>query len=261
MASLSSEFVALIARAVNSDGISTTLKELFSVLKLPESELILDNVESIKEVLESVNFELIPSLASGSLISERILRSKNRPPINEEIARSEISNGENTFLEFKSSMLYDHKKAKAVPNLSINEYLSEDVLLSCLKTIAAFLTTDGGILYIGVEDDGNCIGLEHDCRIIGHKTFDADKWQLKLRSYFTGRFKDGKVINDYVDVTIIGINGVSVARLKVLPRRKLSFVIDKETKKPLLFRRQGNQTAIVEIDEVEDFLSIRALRI
>lgn len=260
MESLSSEFVALIAKAVNSDGISTTLKELFSVLRLPESELILDNVEAVKGVLESVDFELVPPLSSGSLTSERILRSKNRPPINEEIAKNEIASGENTVLEFKSSMLYDHKKAKAVPNLSINEYLSEDVLLSCLKTVAAFLNTDGGILYLGVEDDGHCIGLEHDCRIIGHKTFDADKWQLKLRSFFTGRFKEGKVVNDYVDVIIVNVDGTAVARLKILPRRKLSFVFDKETKKPLLFRRQGNQTAIVEIDEVEDFLSVRTLR-
>lgn len=260
MESLSSEFVALIARAVNSDGISTTLKELFSVLKLPESELILDNVESIKEVLESVNFELVPSLSSGSLTSERILRSKNRPPVNDEIAKNEIAGGEGTVIEFKSSMLYDHKKAKTLPNLPINEYSSENVLHSCLKTIAAFLNSEGGVLYIGVEDDGHCIGLDHDCKIIGHKSFDADKWQLKLRSFFTGRFKEGKVINDYVDVTIIEINGAFIARLKILPRRKLSFVIDKDSKKPLLYRRQGNQTVIVEIDEVEEFLSFRALR-
>lgn len=35
-----------------------------------------------------------------------------------------------------------------------------------LKTIAAFLNTEGGTLVIGVEDDGNIFGLEGDLALV-----------------------------------------------------------------------------------------------
>lgn len=55
-------------------------------------------------------------------------------------------------LEFKSSFIYDVKKR--CKNKSLKK--------ECTKTIAAFLNSDGGTLLVGVEDDGNIIGVAQD---------------------------------------------------------------------------------------------------
>lgn len=63
-----------------------------------------------------------------------------------------ISAGENDHIEFKSSLRW---------NLKANQK-DERLTHAVLKTIAAFLNSDGGTLVVGVADDGVILGLEHD---------------------------------------------------------------------------------------------------
>ena len=67
-----------------------------------------------------------------------------------------ISQGESTRLEFKSTLQWDVKQNTK------NDALRKMVL----KTIAAFLNTEGGTLLIGVEDDGSVYGLEADLALV-----------------------------------------------------------------------------------------------
>ena len=63
-----------------------------------------------------------------------------------------IAAGEGDRIEFKSTLrhnLHTGKVDKKIEN-------------ACLKTIAAFLNTAGGVLLIGVDDEGNALGLEAD---------------------------------------------------------------------------------------------------
>lgn len=63
-----------------------------------------------------------------------------------------IALGESEKLEFKSTLRWNlmaNKADKAIEN-------------SALKTVVAFLNTEGGILLIGVKDDGSVIGIESD---------------------------------------------------------------------------------------------------
>ena len=60
---------------------------------------------------------------------------------------------ESRTLEFKSSLRW---------NLRDNRQDDEHVTLAALKTIAAFLNTEGGDLLIGVADDRVVLGIEHD---------------------------------------------------------------------------------------------------
>lgn len=257
MQPVSGEITELISKSVHTEGLSVTLNELRSKLNIPKSEFILEDIEHIQEKLIELKLEITPSVAVGDANSERILRSKHRPRYDEEFVKTEIANIESADLEFKSSMLFDHKKAKASPNLPFQEYKSEGVIHSFIKTIAAFFNTGGGVLYLGVEDNGDFIGLEPDCFILGCKTFDADKWQLAFRDFIATRFKEGNSVNDYLDIVFINVGDLIVARVRVPKRKKLSFVIDKEKNRTLLFRRQGNKTNNVEIDEVEEFLAFR----
>ena len=63
-----------------------------------------------------------------------------------------IKTGENDKLEFKSTLrwnLHTDKADKKIEN-------------SCLKTVAAYLNSDGGLLLVGIDDDGNALGIGKD---------------------------------------------------------------------------------------------------
>ena len=61
--------------------------------------------------------------------------------------------GESATLEFKSSLRW---------NLREDRKDDKRITHAALKTIAAFLNTDGGDLLIGVADDGTALGIDHD---------------------------------------------------------------------------------------------------
>ena len=63
-----------------------------------------------------------------------------------------IEKGETRTLEFKSTLRYCIKNKKPL------DYIEHSIL----KTIAAFANCDGGTLLVGVDDDGEVLGLEND---------------------------------------------------------------------------------------------------
>ncbi len=98
----------------------------------------------------------------------------------EKIARS----GENSGLEFKSTLRWDLKQGKA------NSALEK----ASLKTIAAFLNSQGGTLLIGVRDDGSVEGIETD------KFLNEDKFLLHLWTLI--RTTMGRDISTYLQITL-----------------------------------------------------------
>jgi rubrerythrin len=80
-----------------------------------------------------------------------------------------IKGGENERVEFKSSMRWDCKKS------SVNKDLEHEIT----RTISAFLNSSGGILLIGVDNDGNILGIEKDLKILKGKQ-DKDAFELQL---------------------------------------------------------------------------------
>ena len=68
-------------------------------------------------------------------------------------AEALIKRGESKTLEFKSTLRW---------NLKDNRKDDKAITHAALKTIAAFLNTEGGDLLIGVADDGQVVGLEPD---------------------------------------------------------------------------------------------------
>lgn len=235
-------------------GCEVTLNSLFNAL---EAEgLALDQLEVAKDFLDKWAFDLFPPISTGDFDTPRILKPRDLPTITQELAMQEISRGESSTLELKASLLYDYNRAEAVPNTPIQQLKSNDVLYSSLKTIAAFLNSEGGTLYIGVSNDLKPLGLVNDCILFGLESFDKDAWELEFRNHLTGKFKDGKAINDYVTTSFIPLDQVCVARVQVFERSRLAFI--QENIGPRLYRRQGNRTAEVSIDEVEEYLLYRA---
>jgi hypothetical protein len=78
-----------------------------------------------------------------------------------------ISKGENERVEFKSSISWD------VNTKQKNKALEHTIA----KTIASFMNTHGGVLFIGVNDAGEFVGLEGDIKISKGQNEDG----LRLR--------------------------------------------------------------------------------
>ncbi len=88
-----------------------------------------------------------------------------------EITTSElIASGEGHTVEFKSTARWNLHTAQADPKL---EHL-------ILKTVCGFLNAEGGSLFIGVDDEGNILGIDKDLATLGHKA-NMDGYELFLR--------------------------------------------------------------------------------
>ena len=79
-----------------------------------------------------------------------------------------ISKGENKEVEFKQTFALDVKSRKK----------EKYIVKSCIKTIAAFLNTEGGTLLVGVSDDGEILGIEEE---VGLLYKNNDKFLLNFK--------------------------------------------------------------------------------
>jgi predicted HTH transcriptional regulator len=107
----------------------------------------------IQEIVDS-NFELYKRItddhAFGEAIKTFLFDQYLRAHRN---AEELIKRGESKTLEFKSTLRW-----------SLKEDRQDDkgVTYAVLKTVGAFLNTEGGDLLIGVADDGSIVGIERD---------------------------------------------------------------------------------------------------
>ena len=248
----SSKLPTLISTALRT-GVEITLDELASLLCL--KGMMLDQLSLIQKFFDDWQLEVSPTTATGDFGTARILRSRQMPLHNADTVTAEIRDGESSRVEFKASFLYDHKKSQVMPGIALRELRSEEVLFSSLKTIAAFLNCGGGLLFAGLDDSASAVGLHYDCALLGCDAFDGDRWQIEFRNHLTGKFKDGVILNDYINVSFVLFNGLYVARIEINGRRRLAFLKSGGALK--LYRRQGNRSVEVQIDEIEEFIETR----
>jgi hypothetical protein len=111
-------------------------------------------VEHVIQEIVDTNFDLYKRItddrAFGEAVKNFLFDQYLRAHRN---AEDLIRRGESKTLEFKSTLRW-----------SLKEDRQDDkgVTYAALKTIAAFLNTEGGDLLIGVSDDGSIVGIERD---------------------------------------------------------------------------------------------------
>ena len=121
-----------------------------------------------------------------------------------------ISQGENDNLEFKSTFRWDIRQAKKNPAIEH----------AALKSITAFLNSEGGDLLLGVADDGSIIGIETD-GFANDDKFLLHVWNLIKTSI-------GQNISPYIKTTLDKIDGKTVCRVNC-----------KRSPKPVFLRQSG----------------------
>lgn len=92
------------------------------------------------------------SVGSSQMIIEDIAIVKENEGIIDELIRK----GEGTTTEFKASWKFDINRYMVNGNISGKKDIAEDII----KTISAFMNTEGGTIIVGVNDDGSVPGLE-----------------------------------------------------------------------------------------------------
>jgi len=110
-----------------------------------------------------------------------------------------IEAGESSTVEFKSTLRW---------NLHSGQF-DKEVENSSLKTIVAFLNTEGGTLFIGVKDDGDIKGLEID------KFSNDDKLLLHFGNIVNERI--GRHYVDLIQYDLKEINEVKILRVDCKP--------------------------------------------
>ena len=113
-----------------------------------------------------------------------------------------ISQGENHRLEFKSSLRWDYRENRA------NKKLEEVIM----KSIAAFSNAKGGVLFIGVDDEGNSLGLEKDYATM--KKPDKDHFELHLRNLIHDNYGVAYAAK-FLNVSFPSINGKEVCMIEI----------------------------------------------
>jgi hypothetical protein len=135
---------------------------------------------------------------------------KNVAPQKENEITELIRLGENEYLEMKSTLRFDLREGVVNKNL-------EHVIA---KTISAFLNANGGNLIIGVDDNGNVLGLEKDMETLTKK--DVDGFELQLRQiiskYLNGSFEK------YLKISFPDIEGKLICLAKISRSGKPVFV-------------------------------------
>lgn len=126
----------------------------------------------------------------------------SRMSVYENNIKSLISKGENTYIEFKSTLRYDTQTEK------VNKGL-EDVVM---KSIAAFSNTEGGRLLIGINNDGYILGIENDYSTLKHPTRDFFELHIRtlVETYYGNAFSSENlriyfVNEDDKDICIINV--------------------------------------------------------
>jgi len=128
-----------------------------------------------------------------------------------------ISKGENDLIEFKSSLRWDYRQSK------MNKIL-ENVII---KTISAFLNTEGGLLFIGVDDDGNALGLDYDYSCLSKK--NRDGFLLTLTNLVNQKL--GKDIHKFLTISIVSLNEKDVCIVNVEKSDRPIFIGKSENEK------------------------------
>lgn len=171
-----------------------------------------------------------------AVISWRLLRkshSYSEFPENEDSLKALIQTGENDELEFKSSMRWDWKQEK------VNKAL-ESVIA---KTLCGMMNHRGGVLLIGVDDEGRIVGIERDWDTL--RRSDEDGFQQRLITLATthlgGRHARG------IQTRFLSCDDRTVAIVRIESRPKPVFCLDGNVHR--YFVRAGNLTHELDAQE------------
>ncbi|MFH0820431.1 MAG: DUF262 domain-containing protein [Candidatus Peregrinibacteria bacterium] len=135
---------------------------------------------------------------------------KRKEDRKEDELREIILSLENEILEKKSTLRFDLREG------NINKKLEYVIA----KTISAFLNSEGGTLIIGVDDNGNILGLEKDIQTLEKQNLDGFSLHLRqvVKKYL------GENYENYLKISFPKIENKEICVIKISKSGKPVFV-------------------------------------
>lgn len=158
-----------------------------------------------------------------------------------------IAEGEGDELEFKSSLRWDFKEQTA------NKKLEEVIM----KTVAAFGNSQGGTLLIGVNDDGEIVGLEGDYHALGGA--NRDKFELHLRNLLNANFGTAFVASK-IKLSFPSVGEREICQMDIQPSINPLVITIKDKNgqtQEKFYVRSGNSSQKLSLNEMPAYLSER----
>lgn len=152
-----------------------------------------------------------------------------------------LAQGEGQALEFKASLMWDYRKQ------AVNKDLYEPVM----KNLAAFMNTAGGVLLIGVSDQGEVLGLERDFSALPKKNVDG--FENAVNMAFTSMI--GAEFRQYVSLAFDEIDGKTICVLSVAPASAPAYLTFKG--KEEFYIRTGNSSQPLPVSKATKYVQTR----
>ena len=150
-----------------------------------------------------------------------------------------IKSGEHEKLEFKTSLRWDANRNQ----------INKDLEKAVMKTVAAFLNSNGGRLLIGVNDKGVPVGLENDFASLVKK--DADGFENHFNNIFNTMIGPG--LRLFVKLEFGDIYDKMVCLVDIEPSHKPVYLKTGESED--FYIRTGNVTTPLKMSEVATYIS------
>lgn len=156
-----------------------------------------------------------------------------------------IERGESNQVEFKPCLLYNFKTQAA--GIGVKYIIA--------KAICGFLNSNGGVLFIGVSDNGNIQGLDDYDYSLFHGANEKDKILLELDSLLTYFFDLS--IKPLVNSSIEKVDGKNILVVVVTESYKPIFIRNKRnelTEKEFYIRMNASTRQIVDNEEMVEYV-------
>lgn len=161
-------------------------------------------------------------------------------PFDESQWKAMIRQGETEQTEFKSSLRWNLKTQKT-------DKILEMVVI---KTLSAYMNTNGGTLFIGVDDQGDILGIEPDYATFQKKP-DRDGFMLKLSGLIGQHL--GRQSHKFISTDIQVLDGRDICRITVVPGERPVFITEKG--KEFFYIRAGASSVPLSMSEAHEYIS------
>jgi len=150
-----------------------------------------------------------------------------------------IKQGENRNFEFKSTLRY------CLLQNNPQEYIEHSIT----KTITAFANTEGGVLLIGVDDDGNVLGLDKDINSFTSKSKDSflKHFDNLIKTHFS------EPIDAILKFGFEEVQSKTIFMVNVEKSNKPRFLITKPKGKEFYIRRSASSHSL-DIEEATQYI-------
>jgi hypothetical protein len=207
---------AILTQIANrSKGVKETEAYLSSVVQNQPNALSLQLIPEDRELWQIENYELFLKTRRKKLadsLNEWLEGLAVTHSVAESISLEDmIAEGENEEVEFKQTLRWDIKQG------TVNKEL-EGVIM---KTIAAFANAQGGILLIGVTDNGDISGLDNDYKSLNGG--NRDKFELHLKTLVINTFGEAFAATK-VKLLFPEIDEKEICRVEILPANKPIYI-------------------------------------